>query len=58
MTKRIVLGLMIKVLVIAATFAHAQQPAKIPRIGVLITATPSVAERRLQAFQQGLRGLG
>jgi putative ABC transport system substrate-binding protein len=58
MTKRIVRGLMIKVLVIAATIAHAQQPAKIPRIGVLITATPSVAQRRLQAFQQGLRGLG
>ena len=50
--------MLVTVLVIAGTFAHAQQPAKIPRIGFLVAATPSVAQRRLQAFQQGLRELG
>jgi putative ABC transport system substrate-binding protein len=38
--------------------AGAQQPGKIPRIGVMITASPSNAARRVQAFQQGLRELG
>jgi putative ABC transport system substrate-binding protein len=38
--------------------AEAQQSAKIPRIGVLISAGPSVASRRIQALQRGLRDLG
>jgi putative ABC transport system substrate-binding protein len=38
--------------------AEAQQPAKIPRIGVLISGRPSIASRRIQAFQRGLRDLG
>ena len=39
-------------------FAVAAQQAKIPRIGVLISARPSTASRRIQAFQRGLRELG
>ena len=38
--------------------AQAQQPAKIPRIGFLISARSSTASRRIQAFHQGLRELG
>ena len=38
--------------------AQAQQPTKVYRMGVLISASPSIASRRIQAFQQGLRELG
>ena len=38
--------------------AEAQQPGKMPRIGVLISTSPSAAARRVQAFKQGLRELG
>ena len=38
--------------------ADAQQPTKIPRIGLLFTATPSAAAARIEAFRQGLRELG
>ena len=38
--------------------ASAQQPGKIPRIGVLISGSRSGSSRRLQAFQQGFRELG
>ena len=38
--------------------ASAQQPAKIPRIGFLISGLPSGAAPRIQAFQQGLQKLG
>ena len=38
--------------------AEAEQSGKVPRIGILISASPSIASRRIQAFQQGLRELG
>ena len=38
--------------------AEAQQPIKIARIGVLISARPSIASPRIQALQRGLRDLG
>jgi putative ABC transport system substrate-binding protein len=38
--------------------AEAQQSGKVPRIGILISASPSIASRRIQAFRQGLRELG
>jgi len=38
--------------------AHAQQPAKIPRIGFLLASNPSVASARIEAFRQGLHQLG
>ena len=38
--------------------AHAQQTKKIPRIGFLGTASPSIISARLEAFRQGLRELG
>jgi putative tryptophan/tyrosine transport system substrate-binding protein len=38
--------------------AQAQQPAKIPRIGILATFSPSVIAARIEGFRQGLRELG
>src|SRR5713226_4594532 len=38
--------------------AEAQQPTKIPRIGFLGTASPSIISVRLEAFRQGLREFG
>jgi ABC-type uncharacterized transport system substrate-binding protein len=37
---------------------EAQQPAKIPRIGILTTFSPSVIAARIEGFRQGLRELG
>ena len=38
--------------------AHAQQPAKVPRIGFLLGSNPSTAAARIEAFREGLRQLG
>jgi hypothetical protein len=45
-------------LVVAGDVAQAQQPAKIPRIGFLISSSPSAMAPRMEAFRQGLRELG
>ena len=37
---------------------HAQQPKKIPRIGVLVPTSPTIYAARIKAFQQGLREHG
>ena len=38
--------------------AEAQQPARIPRIGILIPTSASFISARLEAFRQRLRELG
>src|ERR1044071_8568399 len=38
--------------------AEAQQPAKIPRIGILLPASASFYTARVEAFRQRLRELG
>jgi putative tryptophan/tyrosine transport system substrate-binding protein len=38
--------------------AEAQQPAKVPRIGILGATSPSTNPARIEAFRQGLRELG
>jgi putative tryptophan/tyrosine transport system substrate-binding protein len=38
--------------------ASSQQPAKVPRIGVLWLYSPTIASPFAEAFRQGLRGLG
>ena len=38
--------------------ASAQQPKKIPRIGFLVSTSPSNISDRIEAFRQGLRELG
>jgi putative tryptophan/tyrosine transport system substrate-binding protein len=55
--KAIVL-LLIGLAVASVHSAEAQQSGKVPRIGILISASPSIASRRIQAFRQGLRELG
>jgi ABC-type uncharacterized transport system substrate-binding protein len=46
------------VLAIGGARADAQQPTKIPRIGFLITSSPSAIAPRMDAFRQGLGELG
>jgi putative ABC transport system substrate-binding protein len=38
--------------------AQAQQPTKIPRIGLLSTGSPSSSKEEIEPFRQGLRDLG
>ena len=38
--------------------AEAQQPTKVPRIGLLSAASPSAISARTEAFRQGLREVG
>jgi putative ABC transport system substrate-binding protein len=46
-------------LILAAIhLAEAQQPKKVPRIGVLWLYSPTIASPFAEAFRQGLRGLG
>jgi ABC-type uncharacterized transport system substrate-binding protein len=40
------------------SFADAQQPKKVPRIGYLSGSSPSAMSARIEAFGQGLRELG
>ena len=45
-------------LLLAPYYLVQAQPAKIPRIGFLIAASPSSVSPRVEAFRQGLRELG
>jgi putative tryptophan/tyrosine transport system substrate-binding protein len=38
--------------------AEAQQPGKVPRIGLLVSGSVSSHKSRVEAFRQGLRDLG
>src|SRR5215213_2973259 len=40
------------------TLAMAQQPRKIPRVGLLAGTKPAAVAARIEAFRQGLRELG
>ena len=40
------------------SFAEAQQPTKVPRIGFLFSLSPAVNTDRIEAFRQGMRDLG
>jgi putative ABC transport system substrate-binding protein len=54
-----VIGLALGAFLVALSFpAEAQQPTKIPRIGYLNAASPSVNTARIEAFRRGLRELG
>lgn len=46
------------ILLAGAVLAEAQQPAKVPRIGLLIASSPSAASPRIEAFRHGLTELG
>ena len=58
MNKKLRLWLLATVLLATASLAEAQQAGKVPRMGVLISATPSASSRRVEAFLQRLRELG
>jgi putative ABC transport system substrate-binding protein len=58
MKRKIFVYLLTTALLTIAPVSRAQQPGKIPRIGVLISGSRGIAAPRIQAFQQGLRELG
>ena len=45
-------------LLCVALTAEAQQPARIPRIGILFASSASAQSARIEAFRQRLRELG
>jgi putative ABC transport system substrate-binding protein len=58
MRQRISIWLLTTVLPITASFADAQQPKKVPRIGFLTAASASSQTVRLEAFRRGLKDFG
>jgi putative ABC transport system substrate-binding protein len=58
------MGVKIGVLALSAVLfalcpsASAQEPTKMPRIGLLVAVSPSAAAARIETFRQGLRELG
>ena len=52
------LWLLTGVVLVCGYPAEAQQTRQVSRVGVLISTSPSIASRRLQAFEHGLRELG
>jgi putative tryptophan/tyrosine transport system substrate-binding protein len=58
MFRRIVICLPLTVFLLTVSFAHAQQPTKIPRIGFLDNSTASGIAVLLEAFRQELIKLG
>jgi putative ABC transport system substrate-binding protein len=57
MQSKSLICLLITVLLITG-LAEAQQPKRIPKIGLLIATTPSAVASRIEAFRHGLRELG
>jgi putative tryptophan/tyrosine transport system substrate-binding protein len=55
---RKLLWLFTAILLVSIHRAGAQQPKKVPRIGMLFSVSASSAADRIEAFQQGLRELG
>ncbi len=58
MNRKIVICLLTTALLSPVPFVDAQQPGKIPRIGLLSPFSPSATALWHQAFRQGLRDLG
>jgi ABC-type uncharacterized transport system substrate-binding protein len=58
MKKKITVLTLCALLIALSSFAQAQQPAKVPRIGYLGGASLSAIPARIEAFRQGLRELG
>jgi len=58
MNNKFALWLLATVFLASASFAQAQQPQKVPRIGYLTNTPLSVDSALREAFQQGLRDLG
>ena len=58
MNKKILGLLTVIIVVFSLHLAQAQQPGKVPRVGVLSTSTRSNLATRVNAFRQGMRELG
>jgi putative ABC transport system substrate-binding protein len=58
MKPRVSLWLMAAIFLATVSLAEAQQPKKVPRIGFLVSGSPSSTSDSTEAFRQGLRGLG
>jgi putative ABC transport system substrate-binding protein len=58
MLRRIVVCLLLTVLLLTVSVAEAQQPRKIPHIGVLAGGSASSDSARIEALRQGLREFG
>ncbi len=58
MNKKIVIWLLATIHLATVFLAQAQQPARIPRIGILLTPSASVYSARVEALRQRLRELG
>jgi len=58
MNKKIVVSILAISILTSIQLAHAQKPAKVPRIGMLFTGTASPPSARTEAFRKGLRDLG
>jgi ABC-type uncharacterized transport system substrate-binding protein len=58
MVRKLSIFIFVTVILASVLFAHAQQPAKMPRIGYLNAVSPSNRSDRIEALRQGLRELG
>ena len=58
MKRSLMLLLIAFVVVASGIIAEAQQPKKVPQIGLLFVVSASAAKGRIDAFRQGLRDLG
>jgi ABC-type uncharacterized transport system substrate-binding protein len=58
MKKAALLILVVVAMLAVAAIAEAQQPKKVPRIGMLGIVSASAAAGRIEALRQGLRELG
>src|SRR6266498_3897426 len=58
MNQKIVVSFLITLILAFVHLAEAQQAKKVSRIGYLAVNSPSVETHLVEAFQQGLRGLG
>ena len=58
MNRRVAIQRLATLFLTTASLARAQQPARIPRIGILSSASESFFSARVEAFRQRLRQLG
>ena len=58
MNKKIIIIGLATVFLVSVHLAKAQQPGKIPRIGLLTAGSSTSFSTRIDAFRQGLRDLG
>src|SRR5215831_1061641 len=58
MNTKLIICLVAAALLSIVSLAEAQQPKKVPRIGVLVSASASASVSRIHAFRQGLHALG